>query len=42
MRILLTGGIGYIGSHIAFVLNELGYNVVIVDNLSNSKIATKI
>lgn len=40
MRILLTGGIGYIGSHIAVVLNELGHNIVMIDNLSNSKIAT--
>ncbi len=37
MRILLTGGAGYIGSHTAVVLLEQGYEVVIVDNLCNSK-----
>ena len=37
-HILLTGGTGYIGSHTAVELIESGYEVVIVDNLSNSKI----
>jgi len=32
----VTGGTGFIGSHICVVLLEQGYNVVIVDNLSNS------
>jgi len=36
MLILLTGGTGYIGSHICLALLEAGHNVVIVDNLSNS------
>ena len=36
MNILLTGGTGYIGSHTAVVLSELGYKVVLFDNLSNS------
>ncbi len=36
--ILVTGGTGYIGSHTAVELIENGYQVVIVDNLSNSKI----
>ncbi len=35
-RILVTGGTGYIGSHTAVELQESGYEVVIVDNLSNS------
>lgn len=35
--ILLTGGLGYIGSHTAVELIEAGYEVVIIDNLSNSK-----
>lgn len=35
--ILLTGGLGYIGSHTAVELLDNGYNVVIIDNLSNSK-----
>ncbi len=39
--ILLTGGLGYIGSHTAVELIENGYDVVIVDNLSNSKIEVK-
>ena len=36
--ILLTGGLGYIGSHTAVELLDNGYDVVIIDNLSNSKI----
>jgi len=39
-NILVTGGLGYIGSHTIVKLYEQGYNVVIVDNLSNSKIST--
>lgn len=37
MRVLVTGGAGYIGSHTCLVLLEAGYDVVVVDNLSNSK-----
>ena len=36
MNVLLTGGTGYIGSHTAAVLSELGNQVVLYDNLSNS------
>ena len=36
MKILLTGGTGYIGSHTAIELIENGNDIVIVDNLSNS------
>jgi UDP-glucose 4-epimerase len=36
MAILITGGAGYIGSHTCVELLEAGYEVVIVDNLSNS------
>ena len=32
----MAGGTGYIGSHTVVELQEAGYNVVIVDNLSNS------
>jgi len=37
MSILVTGGTGYIGSHTVIELYKKGYDVVIVDNLSNSK-----
>jgi len=37
MRILVTGGAGYIGSHTCVELLESGYEVVVVDNLCNSK-----
>ena len=36
--ILVTGGTGFIGSHTTVELQEAGYDVVIADNLSNSKI----
>lgn len=36
MKILLTGGMGYIGSHTCVELLKEGYDVVIADNLSNS------
>ncbi len=36
--ILVTGGTGFIGSHTTVELQQAGYNVVIVDNLSNSNI----
>ncbi|MBD5306051.1 MAG: UDP-glucose 4-epimerase GalE [Bacteroides sp.] len=35
-KILVTGGTGYIGSHTVVELLEAGYDVVIIDNLSNS------
>lgn len=37
-QVLITGGTGYIGSHTAVEFIEAGYDVVIIDNLSNSKI----
>ena len=37
-QILVTGGTGYIGSHTAVELQQAGFEVVIVDNLSNSSI----
>ena len=37
MRVLVTGGAGYIGSHTCVALLERGHQVVVVDNLCNSK-----
>lgn len=37
MKILVSGGTGYIGSHTAVELQQKGFEVVIVDNLSNSQ-----
>jgi UDP-glucose 4-epimerase len=37
MKILVTGGAGYIGSHTCLELLQAGYEVAVVDNLSNSK-----
>ena len=37
MAILVTGGAGFIGSHTCVVLQEAGYDIVVVDNFSNSK-----
>ena len=36
MRILVTGGAGYIGSHTVVELQQAGYEVVVLDNLSNA------
>ena len=36
MKVLLTGGAGYIGSHTVVEMCEAGYDVVVVDNFSNS------
>ena len=38
MKVLVTGGAGYIGSHTCVELLNIGKEIVIVDNLSNSKI----
>jgi len=37
MRVLVTGGAGYIGSHTCLELLQAGYEVIVVDNLSNSR-----
>ena len=36
--ILVTGGLGYIGSHTIVELQKAGYGVVVIDNLSNTSI----
>lgn len=38
MRVLVTGGLGFIGSHTVVELQNEGFDVVIIDNLSNSSI----
>lgn len=40
MTILVTGGTGYIGSHTCVELVNAGYEVIVADNLSNSKLET--
>lgn len=37
-NILVTGGLGYIGSHTAVALQQAGFNVYIIDDLSNSQL----
>ena len=37
-RVLVTGGTGYIGSHTVVELMQHGYDVLIIDNLSNSNV----
>ncbi|MUU72445.1 UDP-glucose 4-epimerase GalE [Pseudarthrobacter sp. GA104] len=38
MKVLVTGGAGYIGSHTSLCLLEAGHEVVVIDNLSNSQV----
>ena len=38
MKILVTGGLGFIGSHTVVELQKEGYEVLIIDNLDNSSI----
>ena len=38
MKILVTGGLGYIGSHVTVLLLESGVEVLSIDNLENSNI----
>ena len=40
MKILVSGGLGFIGSHTVIELIENGHDVIIVDNLSNSELST--
>ena len=40
-RILVTGGLGFIGSHTCVALIEAGYHPVVIDNLRNTKISVK-
>ncbi len=38
MKILVTGGLGFIGSHTVVALQDEGFEVVVIDNLSNSSV----
>ena len=38
MHILLTGGLGFIGSHVAVLLGNTEHKITILDNLSNSSL----
>lgn len=38
MKVLVTGGLGYIGSHTVVALAESGFDIVIVDNLDNTSV----
>ena len=40
-KILVTGGLGFIGSHTSLKLLQKDYEIIILDNLSNSKIEVK-
>jgi len=37
--ILVTGGTGFIGSHTCVILNDAGYDVIVLDNLCNSEVS---
>lgn len=37
MKVLVTGGTGYIGSHICVELIQAGHEVIVIDDFSNSK-----
>ena len=41
MSVLVTGGLGFIGSHAVVELLDANYDVVVIDNLSNSSVSVK-
>ncbi|GJI98693.1 UDP-glucose 4-epimerase [Duganella caerulea] len=41
MKILVTGGLGYIGSHTCVALLEAGHELVVLDNLANAKLSVQ-
>jgi len=41
MKVLVTGGLGFIGSHICVELLKANHDVVVIDNLNNSELSTK-
>ena len=38
MKALITGGSGFIGSHLSDLLIKLGHEVIVIDNLSNGRL----
>ena len=38
MKILVTGGLGFIGSHTVVELQNKGFDVIVIDNLSNTSL----
>lgn len=42
MKILVTGGAGFIGGHISVALKDKGYDVIVVDNMENAPMREKI
>ncbi len=38
MKILITGGLGYIGSHVTSLLLQKGIEVIVLDNLDNTRL----
>ena len=39
MKVLVSGGAGFIGSHLVDLLIETGYEVIVIDNLSNGRLS---
>lgn len=39
MKVLVTGGLGFIGSHTVVELQNEGFEVIIIDNLSNTSLS---